>query len=111
MSALGGKADTPAFTIEGLLMTQSRPDHVKPRQCRYLSGMTSSCCVVSTTNMASRRVGFVELGVGAHFMMVAGHLRPAFSCLVDMLGLVIDLTTDLPFQHGCIDEGRGRVMM
>src|SRR6478672_8565972 len=27
-------------------------------------------------------------GVGAHLMVVAGHLRPAFSCLVDMLGLV-----------------------
>jgi len=37
-------------------------------------------------------------------MMVAGHLRPAFSCLVDMLGLVVDLATDLTFQHGCIDE-------
>ena len=24
-------------------------------------------------------------GVGAHLMVVAGHLRPAFSCLIDML--------------------------
>ena len=37
--------------------------HVKPRQCRYLSGTTSSCCVVSTTNMASSRAGFVELAL------------------------------------------------
>jgi hypothetical protein len=46
-------------------------------------------------------------GVGAHLMVVAGHLRPAFSCLVDMLGLVVDFATNLTFQHGCIDEGRG----
>jgi len=43
--------------------------------------------------------------------VVAGHLRPAFSCLVDMLGLVVDLATNLTFQHGCIDEGRGRMTM
>ena len=50
-------------------------------------------------------------GVGAHLMVVAGHLRPAFSGLVDMLGLVVDLTANLTFQHGCIDEGRGRMTM
>jgi hypothetical protein len=35
----------------------------KPRQRRYLSGMRISCSVVSTTNMASSRAGFVELAL------------------------------------------------
>ena len=46
--------------------------------------------------------------VGAHLVVIAGHLRPAFSCLIDMLGLVVDLATNLT---GCIDEGRGGVAM
>ena len=54
---------------------------------------------------------FRRARVGAHLMVVAGPLRPAFSCLVDMLGLVVDLATNLTFQHGCIDEGRGGVAM
>ena len=34
-----------------------------PGQRRYLSGMTISCSVVSTMNMASSRAGFVELAL------------------------------------------------
>jgi hypothetical protein len=34
-----------------------------PGHRRYLSGMRISCSVVSTTNMASSRAGFVELAL------------------------------------------------
>ena len=35
-------------------------------------------------------------GVGTHLMVVSGHLRPAFSCLIDMLGLVVDFGYESP---------------
>jgi hypothetical protein len=62
-SAFRGKADIKRHGDESPLMTQSRPDQVKPGQRRYLSGITSSCSVVSTTNMASSLAGFVELAL------------------------------------------------
>jgi hypothetical protein len=60
---LWGNNGHDADVTRCLLMTQSRPDHVKPVQRRYLSGMTISFSVVSRTNMASSRAGFVELAL------------------------------------------------
>src|SRR5262245_12353252 len=59
--------------------------------------MRISCSVVSTTNMASSRAWSPE------------HLGPGLSGRVDMIGLVVDLATNLAFQYGCIDKGRGGV--
>ena len=41
-------------------------------QYRYLSGMTISCSVVSTTNIASEPSRLRRAGVGAHLVVVAG---------------------------------------
>src|SRR6476469_5900203 len=92
-------------------MSANDPKQTSPRQARATS------LFVGDDNLFLRRIDdeygqqpsrLRRAGVGAHLMVVAGHLRPAFSCLVDMLGLVVDLATNLTFQHGCIDEGPRR---
>jgi hypothetical protein len=55
--------------------------------------------------------GLRRAGVGAYLVVVAGHLGPAFSRPVDILGVIVDLAAYLAFQHGRIDEGRGGVAM
>src|SRR5262245_37693450 len=35
-------------------------------------------------------------------MVVARHLGPAFSCVVDLIGRVVDLAPNLAFQHRCM---------
>ena len=94
------------------------------QKCRwtadYRCAARATALIVGDDNLFLRRIEdeygqqpsrLRRAGVGAHLMVVSGHLRPAFSCLLDILGLVVDLATYLTFQHGCIDEGRGGVAM
>jgi hypothetical protein len=90
-----------------LLRRRSRPRFVTFQQkCRrtadYRRCARATSLFVGDDNLLLRRIDdeygqqpsrLRRAGVGAHLMVVAGHLRPAFSCLVDMFGLVVDLAT------------------
>src|SRR5919108_3620768 len=52
------------------------------------------------------KLGWLRLaGIGADAVAVAGQLGEALSGLVGRHRSVVDLTADLPFKHGRIDEG------